>query len=208
MKIAVFGANGRIGRRVVRLLVDNGHEVRAAVHSSSELNEDEQVTIIQCDIKNKKQVERVLQGSDAVISCLSSWGTEDKNILSTAMRHIIPLMKKHRILKIVTLTGGDVVAKGDELHVLDKMRLGVVKILGGKVYADGQKHLEMLVQSDLDWTVVRSPIMNERGSRTYALTKRRPALWATIHRDAVAASLVEAATSNELTYKAPFIHRS
>ena len=208
MKVAVFGANGRVGNLVVGILLEQGHMVRAFVHGSTQFTEHKNLEVIQGDIYSASEVSGAVAGSDAVVSTLGSWGTKNKDILSVGMRHIIPAMNAHGVSRIISLTGADADADGDRhslLHYFSKTLFGLA---AGKVLQDGEKHMELLAESGLEWTVIRSPVMRETGSKTFVLDRRRPSPWATINRHGVAAAMAMLVTSAKFTRAAPYIHRS
>jgi hypothetical protein len=64
-----------------------------------------------------------------------------------------------------------------------------------------------LARSGIDFTVLRSPIMNEDGSTEYRLTDQRPMPWATINRHAVAKALVDILESKTSSDHFPYITR-
>ena len=62
--IVVTGAAGRLGRRVVQLLVDQGKEVLATDQSNAE---DLPAKFVRCDLGDAKAVEDILKGAEAVV---------------------------------------------------------------------------------------------------------------------------------------------
>ncbi|TVY08890.1 NAD-dependent epimerase/dehydratase family protein [Paenibacillus cremeus] len=64
MKVAVTGANGRVGRYMIQELLDHGYEVRAVTMEPWEESPVEQA---QADVKDAQQVFQALSGCDAVI---------------------------------------------------------------------------------------------------------------------------------------------
>jgi putative NADH-flavin reductase len=88
MNITVFGAGGRVGCLVVGELLARHHTVTAVVQSVPRVKLDS-VTYVIGDVRNATDVERALQGSEAVISTLGSWGTPTKDILSSGMKVIV-----------------------------------------------------------------------------------------------------------------------
>src|SRR5690606_36549780 len=205
MHITVFGANGKVRSKVVLELLSHNHTVVAAIHNGSNLPDHKLLTKIPCDIHKKSEVITALDGSDAVISCLGSWGTRSKDIQVQAMQHIIPTMKENGIKRIISLTGAGVKTRGDKPDVLNDMGILGLKIFAGKVYKDGQEHLDMLALSDLDWTVLRSPIMQEVPSKGYLLGMQRPQLWETISRNDVSRAILKILESNSYVKQSPFI---
>lgn len=207
MNITVFGANGNIGSRVVALLLEQNHNMTAFVHGSNLLPDHKNLTIIQGSIYEKGDVEGALKSAEAVISTLGSWGTPKKDVLSSAMQNIIPVMQQKNIDRIITLTGTDADASYDKKTLFHTLLRTALKIMAGKILVDGDAHLRQLEASNLSWTVLRSPVMNNKGKSTYTLTKKRPYIWQTINRDAVAQAIVDQLTTSGSIKKAPFIAR-
>jgi putative NADH-flavin reductase len=207
MQITVFGASGRVGVRVVELALKKGYTVVAFVHSRNPFQGTPRLIVHQGDIRNPRDVEAALKHSKAVVSCLGSWHSKRKDILSTAMRVIIPEMQAHRIRRIVTLTGADALAPGETPHGSHKLAHILLKIGARKVLGDGEVHMQLLSQSKLAWTTIRSPIMNNFGKRGYRLGFHAISPLATIRRQAVARALVAQIIRPDYVGKAPFISR-
>lgn len=204
MKITIFGANGKVGKSLVEDVLDEGHEVVAFVHSHHELATRQGLTIIQGDVHRVEDVERALLGSDAVMSALGSWGTKTKDVLSSAMSTIIPIMQKHTISRIISLTGAEARAKGDNLGFIHRVAHALAHIFTGKILRDGEEHIALLEKSNLDWTVIRSPIMKSKKGGVFSLTDDRPLPWMSISRDAVVEAMVNE-LSEPHSQQAPFV---
>lgn len=206
-QVTVFGANGRVGRLVVAELVNRGHTVVAFVHNASNFVETPQLRVVQGDIYSPKDVNKALEGSTAVISALGSWGTPMKNILTVGMKHIIPAMQAQGIMTIISLTGADARAKGDELGLIHRLTRPLLNIAMGKVMADAELHIKLLEESDRDWTVIRSPIMLKRSPNheRYKLDVRRAFPWETVPYRLVALAMVNSLQDRSWSKEAPFI---
>lgn len=203
--VVVFGANGRVGRAVVKRLTSDGYAVTAFVHRATRFARSETVTVVHGDIHDASAVKKAIKGTDAVISTLGSWGTPTQDILTSGMANIIPAMKKHRIRRIISLTGAEARASGDHLGVIHKVAHLGASLLADKILKDGESHIIQLEQSDLDWTVVRSPVMRANGATNYRFSMTRPFPWATVHRQVVADAMVDQLVETQFIGKAPFI---
>jgi hypothetical protein len=223
MRVTVFGANGRVGSLVVELLVKAGHEVRAFVHGEPRTKLAE-VTYIQGDVADSAAVKSALEHTDAVVSALGSWGTVNKDTLRVAMNHIVPVMQASGIQRIVSLTGADAWTPdqyeymrsgwraifgsiGGRPAILQLASHTAFSVIAKKIIQDGELHIKVLAESSLDWTVVRSPVMNTRGDGHYHLSNKYPMPWQTIHRHAVARALVDQLLEVNRVPGAPFITR-
>lgn len=206
-KVTVFGANGKVGSLVVQGLLERGHEVVAFVHHNNGLMESAQLKIVEGDIHDVAAVELAIGRADAVISALGSWHTPTKDILRSGMTSIIPAMQRRGIKRIITLTGAESRADGDGLSFVHRLAHLGAAVIAGKILLDGEVHIKQLQKSDLDWTVVRSPIMNGTGSSHYSLSENRPYPWTTVNRQAVADALIQQLNDSHYFQKAPFITR-
>jgi len=208
MQVVVFGANGKVGSKIVQKLLNDGHFVRAFVHSESHLTKNPKLQIIQGDIHDAKKVADALDGGNAVISALGSWGTSSKDIVSSGMISIIPGMKTHGITRIVSLTGSGARDSLDHPGLLERINRWIIRIVARKVFDDGEKHIALLRKSKLDWTVVRSPAMRESTRNNgFQLSKKSPSPWASIVRDEVANAVVDLVANKEWRQAAPYIRQ-
>ncbi len=208
MKVVVFGASGRVGSRVVELLLAQGHEVLAVVHSHDIFQGTPHLHVRQFDIHDEVKVAEVIDGSQAVLSCLSSWKSKSGDVLSSAMRAIVPAMKKHGVQRLVSLTGTGALTPDDNPTLSQRAGHDMMATVAPKVLADGETHMEILKASKLDWTVLRSPNMNSHGAKGYHLSAELPNNpFTTVHRQAVAQAMVDQLEDTKWARKTPTIWR-
>ena len=75
MKLLILGATGGIGLEIVRQAIDRGNQVTAFARTPERLKEfGERIAVIQGDVLNSAELERALEGQDAV---LSSFGARE-----------------------------------------------------------------------------------------------------------------------------------
>lgn len=209
MQITVFGANGRVGRLVVEEALKRNFTVRAFIHGNNPLTKNDNLQIIKGNIYNKNDVIMALDGSDSVISALGSWGTPNKDILSEGMKNIIPAMHNLNMNKIISLTGTGCKSSHDTPSILHSLNRLPLLVVAPKVLRDAEKHIKLLEESRLEWTILRSPVMNDAGNpRSFKITKKIPPPWAKINRKAVAIAMLDLLENSAETKKAPFIARS
>jgi putative NADH-flavin reductase len=191
MNITVFGANGRIGSLVVKDLLAKGHNVTAYVFGNTTFGQSDTLRIVQGDVRIGQNVELAIEGCDAVISALGSWGTPTKDVLSTGMPHIVAAMKRTKVQNIVSLTGHAALFSGVKHRFIDRFARFLLKIVAPKILKDGELHIKTLEKSGLRWTVLLSPVMSDHGSSHYGLTDAVPLPFATISRAAVVSAIVD-----------------
>lgn len=208
MIVTVFGASGKVGKLVVDELLAQGYYVQAFVHKHNPFQPHENLTIVKGDIFSEEDVRRALHKADAIVSTLGSWGTDTKDVVSGAIKNIIPEMRDLEIRRIVTLTGSSALLPNEKISIMHKIERFFLKIFGKKILADGELHIQLLAKSSLDWTVIRSPIMTNSGSQNFKLSNTQPNPFASINRAAVAQAIVTQLVDQESIRKAPHIVRS
>ncbi|WP_422122116.1 NAD(P)-dependent oxidoreductase [Planococcus sp. X10-3] len=149
MKLAIFGATGRVGSEILKRALEESHQV-TALQRSPKLDKHPNLTTVFGNVRHKKDVERSIAGADAVISAL---GTDKTTTLTDAMPFIIESMEAHGIKRIITIgTAGILNSRLEE---------GKLRYQGGdsnrKMTFAAEQHekaYRMLEQSNLEWTVV------------------------------------------------------
>jgi len=208
MQITVFGATGRVGSLVVEEALRRGYTVVAFAHGKDMFSPSGKLIVVQGDIYNAREVASALRGSEAVISCLGSWGTPKRNVLTVATEALIPAMREHNITRIVTVTGSGAQSPLTKPSALHKLFMNVIAPLpAGKVFKDGEKHMKLLHNSGLEWTTLRSPVMTNGGQKGYYLNLHGGGPLETIRREAVAGALLDQLDDDEYVGQAPILHR-
>lgn len=160
MKIAVLGATGRTGRPLVAELVRRGHEVSALVRDPAKLPPDPAVRVVVGDSRDPEALARLLAGADAVLSALGPTAKEP-SLHQDTTRILIEAMRTADVRRFVGMSGAGIDVPGDQKSRRDKIISWLVQRLGGPVPADKVADYELWAASDLDWTLVRAPRLNE-----------------------------------------------
>lgn len=208
MKITVFGATGKVGRLVVDNLLSSGHQVTAFAHGASPFTPTKNLTVVQGDIHNAGDVKAALAGSDAIISTLGSWHTLSEDILTSAMKNIIPVAETQGIKRLVSLTGSQAALPDEKLRLFERLFRFALTIIAHKILVDGENHLRLLAASQLDWTVIRSPIMKTSAKTGYRLSLAAPSPVATVSRAAVAQAITDQLQAQDYIKMAPHIQNA
>lgn len=208
MKILILGASGHVGQIVVRQALERGHSVVVFVHKNSSFHESKQLKIVRGDVHETKDISKALSDCDAVISTLGSIRGPAKDVLSSAMQRLIPVMNDRGIKRIVTLSGYNAFASFDSPTILDKAQHIVFATIAPKVLRDAEDHMRLLQDSSLEWSIVRAPVILNSGKPNYTLSTASSCKpWQTIPRNAVAAALLDLVESDSYVSAAPFIFR-
>jgi uncharacterized protein len=205
MQITVFGAAGKVGSLVVEAALERGYTVVAFVHNHNSFSPNERLIIRKGDVYNATDVAAALAGSDVVISCLGSWGTKGRDVLSRFVANVLPAIEQYKITRLVTLTGIGVQKHPGALHRTALRAMSWLPF--GKVFADAERHVHLLDSSAVQWTAVCSPVMNNFGGVGYRLSNSLGNPLRTINRRAVAAALLDQIEQRNFVHEAPGIFR-
>jgi len=207
MKVMVVGSNGRIGRLVVRNLVSNHHQVLAIINQHDQfVPNDQLVSKIKIKLDDHQRLEDLIKDCDAVISVVSSWKTAKKNSLTFVMNNLVPILNHYPNKRLISLTGSDARMEGDKFDLINFFFHPFLKLVAKKVLLDSENHLKILLNSKINWTVLRSPTMKNGNNNHYRLDiNHRPPIWNLVNRKAVAKALCDQIESNQFSQQAPFI---
>jgi putative NADH-flavin reductase len=211
MKIVVFGASGGTGLEIVRLALQAGHTVTAFVRTPAKLGDlQAKVQVVSGDVRNALDVEKAIQGQDAVLDALGHTKGATSDLCVGATRHIVDAMRKAGLKRYVTEAGAAVAVPGDKPQPLSGR---FVRWLMGKVASalitDKTQQFDYLVNqaSDIEWIVVRPPrLTNDTFSGKYTVgTDLALGMSHKISRADVADFMIKCLSDNTYVHKAPLI---
>ena len=163
MKIAVFGASGGTGKRLVEQALAAGYEVVAYVRNPSKLNmSNEHLTVIQGELSDAALIETAVKGTDAVLSALGPRGGSKNKPLTQGMQNIIAAMKNQGVRRLIMTSTLSAKDSKDKPDFRTKAMVNIVKTTMHAAYEDIVSVAETVRASDLDWTIVRLAILNNK----------------------------------------------
>ena len=163
--IAVFGASGNTGKPFIEMALKDGYTVKALVRTPTKLGfQHPNLQVIQGDLTDSAKVEETIYGTDAVISLIGAASGSPNDIKVIATRHIVAAMQKNNMTRFIRLGSAPfgVFAKGDKLNFGRRLMASLAKILMGVEVDDERQSVRLTEQSELDWTVVRAPVLNNQ----------------------------------------------
>ncbi|MDQ1922035.1 NAD(P)-dependent oxidoreductase [Massilia pseudoviolaceinigra] len=205
MNLAIFGATGATGRHLVEQALDAGHQVRALVRSADGLPiAHPRLRIVVGTFAQPAIVGGVVQGADAVISVLGARKGEACAICTEGARSIVQAMNTAGVQRLVALSAyGASETRNASLFIRF-----IRKIIAAKMRdKDG---MEALVRdSELDWTLVRPPILTngERSGSYRAGTALQPGVTGRLSRADLAAFMLREAGEGNYIGQAVVVSR-
>jgi putative NADH-flavin reductase len=163
MKITILGATGRTGIPLVQQALDKGHTVIAFLRDPAKMPiQHERLLLVQGSVQEADKVEEAVQGADAVMMVLGHTKSSSKDLLASSARIVLAAMKKHGVHRLISLTGAGVrYPEKDTPQLFDRVMGFLLKQMAGDLLADSTQHVQTIRNSDLEWTIVRVPVLTD-----------------------------------------------
>jgi len=159
MKAIIFGATGTVGIEIVKQALEKNHAVTAFVRRPEKMTNlhHAHLTIVKGDVMNLSDVEKAMQNHDVVL-CVLGDGNAGK-VRAWGTRNIIDAMKKTGIKRLIcqsTLGIGE--SYGNLNFIWKHIMFGM---LLKKAFQDHQLQEQHIVNSELDYTIVRPSALTD-----------------------------------------------
>lgn len=169
-KIAIFGANGTIGSRVLDEALRRGHQVTAVVRDPAKITKtDPNLTVTTGDILDPASVAAVAQGQDVLVSAVG--GGDGPGHIATIKPSAESLVAGVRTLgesapRLISVGGAGSLRTPDGKQVWDAE--GLPEFLLQIMHAHGDALDFYRTVTDVRWTNVSPAALIEPGERTGA----------------------------------------
>lgn len=156
MKIAVIGASGNAGSRILREAQQRGHSVTAITRSPSSYNPQADETVREGDVKDIAGLAKALAGHDAVISSVTFEATDPALLIEAIRRSGVTRYLAVGGAGSLWIAPGKLFVDSPEFpaFVLEESRCG-------KALLDALRSVD-----DIDWTMIAPSAFFEAGERT------------------------------------------
>lgn len=162
MKIAIIGATGYVGSKILKESLARDHDVTAIGRELDALPTHERLTPVQGDATKPDELASFLAGHDAVISAFSPV----KDASGTGMRSIVDAVKRAGVERLLVVGGAGSLEIAPGRRVIDEPDFPAVWKDGAAKTAE---FLDLLRgEAELDWVFVTPAKMLAPGTRTGA----------------------------------------
>lgn len=164
MRIAVFGATGQLGQRVVAEAVRRGHQVTAAVRDAGRLaGRHDQLTVTVADVTDPQSVAQAVVDHDAVISVVGR-DAEHPGFLAIAVGALLIGLSQAGVHRLVIGGGAGSLLVAPDTRLVDTPDFHDEWKPEALAQADA---LELLrgAETDVDWTYVSPGALLAPGER-------------------------------------------
>jgi putative NADH-flavin reductase len=166
--IAIFGSTGPTGRHLIDQALGQGLKVTAFARTPAKIDTThDNLTIAHGDACDPFAVAEAVRGQDAVLCAIGAPGRDTSRIRARATHVIIDAMTQTHVRRLVCLSSFGV---GDSKAALPfSLRYLIIPLLLRGAFADHEEQEALVRASDLDWTLIRPPHLND-GPRTGTYT--------------------------------------
>ena len=162
MKVVVFGATGRIGRKVVSGGIVRGHEVTAAARRPERVRAPQRIPrIVTCDILDAAQVGAAVDGHDVVVVTVGArFALLPGKVHSEGIANVIAAMEAHGARRLICVSAAGTDDDNDPNLPPFFTRL-MRPVLLGRVWRELREMESRVRASGLDWTLVHVPHLTD-----------------------------------------------
>jgi len=156
-QIAVIGGAGKSGKFVVQQLIQQCIPFRILLRRPTS-HDFPLGQIVRGDVRDIEAVRHVCQGCTTIISTLGQPQGEPP-VFSHATRNVLTVMRAFNIKRYILTTGLNVDTPLDKKGPLTQAGTNWMREHYPATTADKQLEFEVLAASDVDWTLVRLPLI-------------------------------------------------
>lgn len=167
-KIAVIGGTGKAGKYLVKQLLTQGFHLKILVRNPESYQIKSSLTeVVRGDVKDYETVRTLVNGCQAVISTLGLGQPPSETfIFSQATRNIIHSMNEWKVRRYIVITGLNVGTPFDKKSLKTKFATDWMYTNYPQTTADKQTEYSILADSNVDWTLVRLPLIEQTDVRS------------------------------------------
>ena len=205
--IAVIGGTGKAGKYLVNLLIQRGFNLKILLRNPEKFQiKSPQIETIQGDVKDYDTVLSLIKDTEAVISELGlGQPASETSIFSQATTNIIQAMNACNIQRYVIITGINVNTPFDKKSVKTQYATDWMYTNYPNSTADRQKECDILLASNIDWTLVRLPLIEQTDEVGEVQISLEDCLGDKISATVLANFLITQLTDNKYIKQSPFL---
>jgi len=162
MNILIIGSTGGTGQQLVKQALERNHTVTAFARNPSKIKiTHNNLKVLKGNVLDIESLVDATKGQDAVISSLGHKRFLLPNkILSQGTKNIIKAMNKNNIKRFICVSSlgiGDSIGRMGLYYTLF-----VIPVILHFYFWDKGKQEKLIKKSELDWTIVRPGVLNNR----------------------------------------------
>lgn len=207
LKIALIGATGKAGAYILKALLAQKIRVKALIRNPEKFQTRHALLeIVIGDIKDAETVHELIEGCDVVVSALGmGQPASEKTIFTQSTGHILKAMEAIHLKRYIVITGINVDTPSDEKDAKTQFATQWMYDNYPVSTADRQKEYDLLTKSNLDWTLIRLPMIIQTDEQTPIGTSLLNCNGEQINAANLAQFIIEQLGEKAFVKQAPFI---
>lgn len=209
IKIAVIGGTGKSGKYLVKQLVSQGFLLKVLVRDPNNFPISSPlpfVEVVPGNISHYTTVRSLVAGCQAIISTLGlGLPPSPTSIFSQATSHVIRAMRECKVARYIVTTGLNVDTPFDTKGVQTQLATNWMKTNYPETTADKQKEYRLLAASNVDWTLVRLPLIEQTDEQNKIAVSLQDCPGNKISATSLANFLIEQLVDSTYSKKSPFV---
>jgi putative NADH-flavin reductase len=193
MRLTVLGATGGIGKLLLPLALEHGHEITAFARTPEKITRNGgRLRVLGGDLYDVRQMADAVRGSDAVLSAFGPTTLRHTHLRRDFGRTLVQALRTAGVSRFIHVSSAFCFqGEGGVLYNL------MTNTLFRNVTRDHRDGDNEMAQPDLDWTILRPPrlLNGPRTGKLRIVAGHLPPKALTISRADVAAFMLQEATS-------------
>lgn len=204
-KLAIIGGTGKSGKYLVKQLLSQGFYFKLLLRDPENFGlKSPFVEIVKGDARDYDAVCSLVDGCQSVISTLGQPRAEP-SIFSQATSNVLRAMSQYKVDRYILTTGLSVDTPLDKKGLKTKMATDWMKSNFPDTTLDKQVEFEILSKSDISWTLVRLPLIEQTDEKREVIASLEDCPGDKISSTALGCFLIHQLSNYTYIRKSPFI---
>jgi len=163
MRIALIGANGTVGQRILAEALTRGHEVVAIVRNTSSITQEHKnLAVVAGDLVDQDPISKVIASYDVVISAYGPKHGQEET-MQAVTQGLIAAVKQAGVKRLLAVGGAGSLEVAPGLQLVNTPTFPEAWRPIGLAHGEA---LKVYRKADLDWTYFSPAAMFQPGERT------------------------------------------
>lgn len=207
IKIAIIGGTGKSGKYLVNQLINQGFQLKILLRNPDNFQlKSSLIEVIKGEVTNYNSIHSLIEDCQAVISTLGlGIPASEPTIFSQSTTNVIKAMNECNVHRYIVTTGLNVDTPFDKKSSKTSFGTDWMKKTFPISTTDKQLEYDILVNSNIDWTLVRLPLIEQTDERNKVSVDLEDCPGDKISATDLAFFLIEQLSSKAFIKKSPFL---
>jgi len=162
MHIALYGATGKSGGRILTEAISRGHQVTAIMRDTAKLSPRVGLTVVKGDVSSASEIASKIKGADAVVSAYAP-PADDTDQLLPVTQNLVDGVKEAGVGRLIIVGGAGSLEVAPGVTLISSGHLPDAWM---PIAVSHVKVLDQIKTSDINWTYFSPAAFFEPGVRT------------------------------------------